>query len=359
LTWSAAFIAIAALLLSVGCTASPDAKAAPKTDVPPGAVLLRGAGATFPSLLYKNWFAAYQKSHPQTVIAYDPVGSGEGVRRFVNVNIAKEEEVDFGASDAALTDEQIAQVSTGARLLPMTAGSIAIAYNLPNFAGDLKLSRTALAGIFEGEIKTWDDSRIARTNPGAHLPKLTIVTVVRQDSSGTTFAFTKHLDAISESWRTRYGPATLVNWPGNAMRAKGNEGVAGAIEHAEGSIGYVGYEFARQLELKMAELENKSGKFIAPSPESASAALASIEMPQNLRIFVPDPDGENSYPIVTLSWILVYNNYSDPQKAATLKDLFSWCLSNGQTEAQTLGYAPLPANVASKSLESLQGVRAQ
>jgi phosphate transport system substrate-binding protein len=143
------------------------------------------------------------------------------------------------------------------------------------------------------------------------------------------------------------------------MRAKGNEGVAGAIQHAEGSIGYVGYEFARQLELKMAELENKSGKFIAPSPESASAALASIEMPQNLRIFVPDPNGENSYPIVTLSWILVYNNYSDPQKAATLKDLFSWCLSNGQTEAQALGYAPLPANVASKSLESLQGVRAQ
>ncbi len=359
LTWSAALIAIAALLLSVGCTASPEAKATPKIEVPPGAVLLRGAGATFPSLLYKSWFAAYQKSHPKTVIAYDAVGSGEGVRRFVAVNIAKEEEVDFGASDAAMTDEQIARVSTGARLLPMTAGSIAIAYNLPNFSGDLKLSRAALAGIFEGEIKTWDDSRIARTNPGVHLPKLTIVTVVRNDSSGTTFAFTKHLDAISELWRTHYGPATLVNWPGNAMRAKRNEGVAGAIEQAEGSIGYVGYEFARQLVLKMAQIENKSGKFIAPSPESASAALAGIELPQNLRIFVPDPNGENSYPIVTMSWILVYNNYSDPQKAAMLKDLFSWCLSNGQQEAQNLGYAPLPTNVASKSLASLQGVQAQ
>lgn len=359
LTWPGALVATASLLLSVGCAASPGAKANPKIEVPPGAVLLRGAGATFPSVLYKNWFSAYQKSHPQTVIAYDAVGSGEGVRRFVDVKVAKEEEVDFGASDAAMTDEQIARVSTGARLLPMTAGSIAIAYNLPNFAGELKLSRAALAGIFEGEIKTWDDSRIARTNPGVHLPKLTIVTVVRQDSSGTTFAFTKHLDAISESWRTHYGAVTLVNWPGNAMRAKGNEGVAGTIEHADGSIGYLGYEFARQLGLKMASIENKSGKFIAPSPESASAALANIQLPQNLRIFVPDPNGEDSYPIVTMSWILAYNTYSDPKKAALLKDLFAWCLSDGQREAQNLGYAPLPANVASKSLESLQRVQAQ
>ncbi len=355
--WPAALLTAASLLLSLSCSASPEAKANSKIAVPPGAVLLRGAGATFPSVLYKDWFSTYQKSHPQTVIAYDAVGSGEGVRRFVNVNMAKEEEVDFGASDAAMTDEQIARVSAGARLLPMTAGSIAIAYNLPDFAGELKLSRAALAAIFSGEIKSWDDARIARSNPGVHLPKLTIVTAVRQDSSGTTFAFTKHLDAISDSWRAHYGPATLVNWPGNAMRAKGNEGVAAAIEHAEGSIGYVGYEFARQLGLKMAQIENKSGKFIAPSPESASAALVNVQLPQNLRIFVPDPDGENSYPIVTLSWILVYGNYSDPQKAAQLRDLFAWCLSDGQREAQNLGYAPLPTNVASKSFESLQSVR--
>ena len=239
----------------------------------------------------------------------------------------------------------------------MTASSVVMSYNLPNFNGELKLSRAALAGIFLGEVKSWDDPRIARTNPGVRLPKLTITTVVRQDSSGTTFAFTKHLDSISDPWRTQYGPVTLANWPGNAIRAKGNEGVAGAIGHAEGSIGYVGYEFARQLGLKMALLENHAGKFVAPTAASAAAALASVELPQNLRAFVPDPAGEDSYPIVTMTWILVYKSYPDANKAAALKGLFSWALADGQQEALTLGYVPLPANVASQSLGALQSVQ--
>jgi len=319
-------------------------------------VLLKGAGATFPSLLYKNWFASYQKAHPQTVISYDAVGSGEGVRRFVGGHIEAEEQVDFGASDAAMTDEQIAQVPAGARLVPMTAGAVAIAYNLPNFEGNLRLSRSTLAAIFEGEIKSWDDPQIAKANPGIHLPRLTIVTVVRQESSGTTYAFSKHLDAISESWRAHFGPATVINWPGNAIRAKGNEGVASAIQKAEGSIGYVGYEFAQELGLKTALLENRSGKFVAASQESASAALASVQMPGNLRVFVPDPEGEDSYPIVTMSWILLYDSYPDPKKAGIVKDLFAWCLGEGQNEAKNLGYVPLPASVSNKSLQSLQQV---
>ena len=349
-------ILVVAVLLASGCNSAPKVKASSNIDIPPGAVLLKGAGATFPSLLYKNWFASYQKSHPQTIISYEAVGSGEGVRRFVGGHIEAEEQVDFGASDAAMSDEQMAQVPAGARLIPMTAGAVAIAYNLPKFEGDLRLSRGALAGIFEGQIKNWDDPQITKTNPGVHLPKLTIVTVVRQESSGTTYAFSKHLDAISESWRAHYGPATLINWPGNAIRAKGNEGVAGTIEKAEGSIGYVGYEFAQELGLKTAVLENKKGRFIAPSPASASAALASIQMPGNLRVFVPDPDGESSYPIVTMSWILLYDGYPDPKKAKMVKDLFAWCLSEGQDEAKNLGYVPLPTTVSSRSLESLQRV---
>ena len=353
----ACLILVAAALLACGCNDAPKVKAASANiEVPPGAVLLKGAGATFPSLLYKNWFAAYQKAHPQTIVAYDAVGSGEGVRRFVGGRIEPDEQVDFGASDAAMTDEQMAQVPAGARLLPMTAGAVAIAYNIPKFDGDLKLSRAALAGIFEGSIKNWDDPQIAKANPGVHLPKLTIVTVVRQESSGTTYAFSKHLDAISESWRAHFGPASVINWPGNAIRAKGNEGVASTIEKAEGSIGYVGYEFARQLGLKTALVENKSGKFVAPSPESAAAALASVQMPGNLRVFVPDPEGGESYPIVTMSWILLYDSYPDPKKAGMVKDLFAWCLGEGQSEAKNLGYVPLPASVSSKSLESLQGV---
>jgi phosphate transport system substrate-binding protein len=353
---SIALFTLCACFFIVGCK-QQSAKASSKLDVPPGAVLLKGAGATFPSPLYKNWFATYQQKHPDTFISYDGVGSGEGVRRFTNVNVAPEEQVDFGASDAAMTDEQIARVSKGALLIPMTAGTVTVAYNLPDFDSDLKLSRTALAGIFSGEIRSWNDPRIAKSNPGVQLPKLTIVTVVRQDASGTTFAFTKHLDAISELWRSKYGPATLVNWPGNTIRAKGNEGVAGALQHAEGSIGYVGYEFARRLALKTALLENKAGRFVAPSPESASAALRGVQIPENLRIFVPDPDGPDSYPIVTMSWILAYKNYSDPKKSGILRGFFTWCLNDGQNDALALGYVPLPQTVASKSLGAVQSIQ--
>ena len=338
----------------LGCKAHGAPK--PKPDVPAGGVLIAGAGATFPSLLYKQWFAAYHQAHPNTLVTYDAVGSGEGVRRFLGRNVADEDQVDFGASDAAMQDSDIARAPQGAVMLPVTAGGVALAYNLPEVPQDLKLSRRAYAGIFLGEIKTWNDPLIAAANPGVKIPRLTIATVVRQDSSGTTFAFTKHLDAISEPWRSQHGPVTLANWPGNAIRAKGNEGVAAAIEHAEGSIGYVGYEFARQLGLKMALLENRAGNFVAPSPASATAALAGLELPQNLRAYVPDPGGGDSYPIVTMTWILVYKNYADAKKAAALKDLFSWALGDGQQEALKLGYVPLPPNVASKSLAALQSL---
>lgn len=356
---------IALLLLFVacltvgGCQLQEPTKAESSHKPRPGVTLLRGAGATFPYVLYKKWFAVYQQTHPDTEIVYDKVGSGEGVRRFINMNVPPEEQVDFGASDAAMTDEQMASVSGGVLLLPMTAGSIAIAYNLPSFTGELRLSRAALAGIFKGDVTSWDDALIKKANSGAKLPKLTIATVVRQDSSGTTFAFTKHLDAISEDWRRQYGAATLISWRGNAIRAKGNEGVAAAIQNAQGSIGYVGFEFARQLGLKMALIENREGKFVGPSSQTASIALARVNLSENLRTFIPDPAGAESYPIVTMTWILVYKNYPDAKKSAALIDLFSWCLSEGQKFAPTIGYASLPANVASKSLATLQSLKAK
>src|SRR5262249_7564453 len=155
------------------------------------------------------------------------------------------------------------EVSRGVLLVPATAGSVVLAYNLPDFQGELKLSREALAGIFLGRIRNWNDPAIAATNHDVSLPTLTPVPLTPQDSSGTTFAFTKHLDAISPEWRSRYGAATLVNWPGSAMRAAGNENVAGRIQHSEGSIGYVGYEFARRLDRKMASLQNKASSIRA------------------------------------------------------------------------------------------------
>jgi phosphate transport system substrate-binding protein len=325
-------------------------------QAPAGGVLLRGAGATFPSLLYKKWFAGYRDAHPDVAVAYDVVGSGEGVRRFMGKAVKDEDIVDFGASDAAMADEQIAQTPRGAIMVPATAGSVALAYNLPNFVGELKLSRDAYAAIFLGRIKRWDDPAIAATNPGVQLPKLTIVTVARQDASGTTFAFSKHLDAISPEWSGRYGAATLIDWPGNTMRAMGNENVAGRIQHSEGSIGYVGYEFAHRLGLKMASLQNKAGNFVQPGDQAGMAALAAAELPANLRLFMADPSGSDAYPIVTFSWILLHRSYDDARKAKVLRDLFRWCLSDGQQFASDLGYVPLSANVISKALAALDEV---
>lgn len=344
------FVSMAAL-----CACTVAERDDPGVPVPPGGVLLRGAGATFPSPLYKKWFADYHAEHPETVLTYDAVGSGEGVRRFTG-NVKEKEKVDFGASDAAMTDEQITQVSKGAILLPMTAGSVVLAYNLPHFNGELKLSRDAYSRIFLGKIKTWNDPVIAATNPGVTLPKLTIVAVARQDASGTTFAFTKHLDAVSGEWSSRYGAATLIDWPGNTMKGNGNEKVAGLIQHSEGSIGYVGYEFAHQLGLKMASLQNKAGKFVQPGDRTSIAALSAAELPANLRLFMADPAARDAYPIVTLSWVLLYRNYESAAKAKATRDLFRWCLIDGQKFAGGLGYVPLPENVRSKALAALDQV---
>jgi phosphate transport system substrate-binding protein len=290
-------------------------------------------------------------------IAYDAVGSGEGIRRFTGVDVKPEETVDFGASDAAMSDEQAANVRKGVLLLPVTAGSVVLAYNLPGFESELRLSRKAYAGVFLGEITNWNDRTIAEANPGAKLPKLTIATVVRQDGSGTTFAFTKHLDAINETWRSRYGAATLTDWPGNAMRAIGNEGVAARIKASDGSIGYVSYEFARKAGLRIATLENKEGEFVRPTAQSCTAALASAQLPDNLRVFVPDPSGRDSYPIVTMTWILLRKDYADAGKARAIRDLFGWCLRDGQKYAPELNYIPLPEGVVAKALPALAAVQ--
>src|SRR5262249_46433420 len=202
-------------------------------------------------------------------------------------------------------------------LIPVTAGSVALAYNVPGVL-ELRLSRRAYADMFLGEIKNWNDRRIAETNPGVKLPNLTISTVVRQDGSGTTFAFTTHLDAISDAWHSRYSPATVINWPGNSMRATGNEGVAGRIEQSLASNGYVGYQFGRRAGLNVALLQNHAGSFVAPSDTSTSSALAGVELPENLRAYVADPSARDAYPIVTLTWILLYRSYPDPRRAQEL-----------------------------------------
>lgn len=335
-----------------GCSTSPNR---PTVLAPVGGILLKGAGATFPAPIYKQWFQTYHQTHPQVEVSYDAVGSGEGIRRFLGNNLALGEAVDFGASDAAMKDEDIAKAAKGVILLPATAGGVVLAYNLPEVPM-LKLTRTAYSGIFLGEITSWNDPRIAASNPGVNLPKLTITMAVRQDASGTTYAFTRHLDAISPAWHDRFGAATLVNFPGLAMRGAGNERVAALIEHSIGSVGYVGYEFARRLALKTAILENRAGSFVAATQESCTAALASVDMPDNLRAFVPDPPGAGSYPIVTFSWILLYRHYDDIARARSIRDLLVWSLKDGQHLARESGYVELPHPVREKALALLDAI---
>lgn len=341
---------IAAILGS--CSRSKPGDAA----LPSGSVLVTGAGSTFDSVLFNRWFQVYHDSHPNVFIKYASVGSGEGVRRFIGKNIAKEEKIDFGASDSAMSDAEISQTNNNTLMVPVTSACVVLAYNLPNFHGDLKLSRKAYAGIFLGEITNWNDPVIAQANPGVKLPDLTIVSAVRQDASGTTFALTNNLSAINERWNSRFGPVNLVNWPGNAMRAQGNEGVAALIQRSNGSIGYVGYEFANRLGLDMAALENKEGKFIQPAEQSCVAGLASAELPANLRAFVPDPKGANSYPIVTYSWVLIRKQYDNPQTANALRDLFLWGLQDGQRYSSQVGYVPVPAAVGDQAAKALSSV---
>lgn len=355
-------ITIVLTALLVGCsdshppTAVEQARNSGEVHKPSGSTVLKGAGATFPSLLYKRWFSTYHDNHPRTYISYDAVGSSEGIRRFLGNGVSPEELVEFGASDAALSDAQIAQAGKDVLMLPATAGCVVLAYNLPGFTGEVRLSRKAYAGIFLGKITNWDDLQIAQSNPGTKLPKLTIATVVRQDGSGTTFAFTQNLDAINADWRNRFGSATSVNWPGNAMRAKGNEGVAGLIENSTGAIGYVGYEFARRLGLNFASLENKEGNYVRPSEQSCAKALATAEMPDDLRVFVPDPSGADSYPIATFSWVLLRKTYLNKQTADAVHELFQWSLEDGQHFAPDLGYVPLPPEVAKKALVALNSI---
>lgn len=304
-------------------------------------VVIRGAGATFPEPLYQRWFEELEKNTPTINWEYQGVGSGAGVKQFIAG------EVDFGASDAAMKDSEIAQIDGGTTLLPVTAGMVVLAYNLPDVDETLRLPRDVYVDIFLGKVYRWDDSRILAANPGVDIPPRLIQVIGRRDSSGTTFAFTNHLGAVSEEWRDGPGVGKLIDWPGGAMVGSGNTGVAQKIKITNNSIGYVEYGFAKRLGLSVATIENKAGQFVAPTADSGQQALGSATDTEttDLRVFVPDPDGESSYPIVTYSWLLLYENYSDLSKRNAIKDALNWSLDEGQDIARELGYIPIPDNM--------------
>ena len=316
-------------------------------------VLLRGGGSSFAAPLLRGWIEGFAKVQPGVSVEYDSVGSGEGMARFVTGSL------DFAGTDAPLPLDQAALAPGKVLQLPLAAGLIALCYNLPGFAGELRLPREVYAGIFDGTIRNWNDPRIAAANPGVELPDRSIAVVVRRDGSGTTFAFTNHLNAIDPSWREReLGAAIRVDWPAGAMTARGNEGVAAAILQSEYAIGYVEYGFAQRLGLPMAVLENRDGQFVAPGVAAGEAAFARelAAGTTDLVQLVGDPEGAASYPIVTLTWALVHEAYPDARKAEALKAFLGWGLDQGQSVAKGLDYVTLPASLAAASRSALDGI---
>jgi len=305
-------------------------------------VQLVGAGASFPAPLYQRWFQDFNQKHPKVQINYQSVGSGAGVEQFTKGT------VDFGASDTAMKDDEIAKVGDkGVTLLPMTAGSIVLAYNLPEVTGEVKLPRQVYTDILLGKIKNWNDPAIAKANSGVKLPDQAITVVHRSDGSGTTGVFTKHLSTISPEWKTKVGDGKTVQWPAG-VGAKGNEGVTAQIQQTKGAVGYVEYGYAKNNNLKFASLENKDGKFIVPNDQSASKTLEAVKLPDNLRAFITDPEGAEAYPIVTYTWMLVPKKVSDPEKAKAIEAMVEYGLTDGQKITGELGYVPLPKAVVEK-----------
>ncbi|MCL6752566.1 phosphate ABC transporter substrate-binding protein PstS [Nostoc sp. CCCryo 231-06] len=311
-------------------------------------VSLVGAGASFPAPLYERWLSDYNQQNPNVEINYQAIGSSAGVQQLI------EGTVDFAASDVGITNEQAAKIKRGAIALPITAGSIVLAYNLApvprqssqvNLQTSLKLPRQVYVDIFLGKITNWNHPRIAVANPEVNLPNLPIQVVHRTDGSGTTSVLTQHLSAINPEWKSKVAAGKSVAWP-VGIAGKGNEGVTALIQQIPGAIGYVEYVYAKQNKLPMAALENKFGNYITPTPKSVAETLEAVKLPaDNLIAFITDPIGAQSYPIVTYTWLLTYHQYPNRVKAQALKNFIDWALIEGQKSSLELGYIPLSKKV--------------
>jgi phosphate transport system substrate-binding protein len=310
----------------------------PRNQSSRGAVALTGAGATFPNPIYSKWFADYARQSG-IKINYQSIGSGGGIRQL------SEGTVDFGASDAPMSDAELKAARGPVMHFPTVIGAVTVTYNLPELRAPLRLSGSVLAGIFLGQIRKWNDSRITASNPGVALPANDILVVHRSDGSGTTYIFSDFLSAVSRDWAQGPGKGKELSWP-VGLGAKGNEGVAGQVKQTPGAVGYVELAYARQNHLSVAAVQNASGSYIEPSAESATAAAASVAagLPANsdYRVSIVNAPGAAAYPIASFTWLLVYRTQADSVKAAQLKAFLHWYLASGEQSAASLDYAPLP-----------------
>jgi phosphate transport system substrate-binding protein len=348
-------ILIVAGVLLAGCVSKQSAEV-PATTAQPSKVLetvtLNGAGATFPYPLISKWSSEYNKIKPNIQINYQSVGSGAGIKQIT------ERTIDFGASDAPLTEQEFSNIS-GILQIPESIGAVVVAYNLPGIQTGVKLSGDVVADIFLGKIKKWNDPRIVSLNSGIQLPDKDIIVAHRSDGSGTTFVFTDYLCAVSPDWKSKVGKGKSVNWP-VGLGGKGNEGVAGLLSQNPYSIGYIELAYAKLQHISYAYIKNKAGKFIEPTLETtANAAAGAVPtLPAGdaswSSVSIVDAAGDNSYPIGSFTYFLVYKDQKDQTKGKLLAEFLWWAVHDGQKYSSDLLYVPLPNDVISLNEKTIK-----
>lgn len=302
---------------------------------------LTGAGATFPKQIYEKWFHDYA-AKTGVRINYQAIGSGGGIKQFT------EGTVDFGASDAPMSDEEMSKLTAPAYHIPTVLGAVVLAYNIPDLAKPLDLTGPVIADIFLGKITKWDDPAIAALNKGVKLPSKDILVVHRTDASGTTYIFSDYLSAVSPAWKSGPGTGKEIKW-NVGLGGKGNDGVSGQVRQVPGAIGYVELAFARQNKIPYAAVKNAAGTFVVPSIESVTDAAAGIasKLPANtdFRMSIVNAPGKTAYPISSFTYLLIAQTQTNAQKGKKLIEFIKWALHDGENDAASLDYAPLPKNV--------------
>jgi phosphate transport system substrate-binding protein len=313
--------------------------------------LINGAGATFPYPIYSKWFDEYTKVDSSAHFNYQSIGSGGGVKAM------RDKTVDFGASDAPLSDEEAGQMPGPVLHFPSVMGADVLAYNLPSVTQPIRLTGPVIADIFLGKILKWSDPAITALNPGVTFPDDPIVTAHRSDGSGTTYIFTDYLNKISPEWSAKAGKGKSVKWP-VGLGGKGNEGVTGVIQQTPGSIGYVELIYAMSNKIPFASVKNREGNWITPSLAGVTAAAAGAvaNMPADFRVSITDAAGADSYPISSFTWLLIYKQQSDRTKGEKIIKFLKWALGDGQKLTSALFYAPIPAPVVEKELAQINQI---
>jgi phosphate transport system substrate-binding protein len=308
---------------------------------------INGAGATFPYPIYGKWFEEFRKKNPSIEINYQSKGSGAGIAQLT------EGTVDFGASDMPMKDEQIAALKVKALHFPTVLGGVVPTFNLPGVS-ELQFSSEMMAGIFLGKITKWNDSKIAKANPGVKLPATDIVVVHRSDGSGTTFVFSDYLSKISPDWKAGPGANTSIKWP-TGVGQQGNEGVAGMVKQTSGAVGYVELIYALQNKMNYGSVQNAAGVYLKANLDSVTAAAASAakNMPADFRVSITNAPGKDAYPIASFTWLLIPTRIEDAKKRTALVSFLKWMLADGQKDCAALGYAPLPKAVVTQELKQI------